>query len=82
MLWPQESWWQGDEYYIDEFYIDYSLQNMGLGTKLMNFVKESLKEDKIECITLLTEHGTPAERFYEKNGFSKKDENIFMFNIL
>lgn len=55
---------------------------MGLGTKLMNFVKESLKEDKIECITLLTEHGTPAERFYEKNGFSKKDENIFMFNIL
>ena len=75
----KKSWWQGDEYYIDEFFTHTSLQNKGIGTKLMSFVKESLKEENIKCITLLTEREIPAEQFYKKNNFKIKEDNIFMY---
>lgn len=75
----KKTYWQGDEYYIDEFFIDTKQQGKGLGTEFLNYIKKCLKQEKIECITLLTERGIPAESFYSKNGFQTKDQNIFMF---
>lgn len=76
-----KTWWQGRECYIDEFYVDHAEQGKGIGSKLIDYVKEDLKQEGISCMTLLTERGYPAEGFYQKNGFRTKEDVIFMVNI-
>ncbi|MEW8956809.1 GNAT family N-acetyltransferase [Clostridium sp.] len=75
----KRSWFSGDECFVNEYFIDNDYQSIGLGSKLMNFVKLSLKEENIIYITLLTERNIPAKDFYEKQGLKIKEENIFMY---
>ena len=72
-------WWAGDEFYIDEFCIDSSVQSSGIGTQLLDYARERLLKDKIQFIVLLTERNTFAERFYAKQGFDTSDKAIFMY---
>ncbi|MEW9096067.1 MAG: GNAT family N-acetyltransferase [Clostridiaceae bacterium] len=74
------SWYEGEEYYIDEYFIDSDLQCNGIGSKLMNYIKEYLIFKNIHCIVLLTEKDFPAEQFYKKHGFEIKNNTIFMYN--
>ncbi|WP_291565139.1 MULTISPECIES: GNAT family N-acetyltransferase [unclassified Clostridium] len=48
------SWYEGKEYYIDEYFIDSNLQNSGVGSKLMSYIKEYLASRNIQCIVLIT----------------------------
>ncbi|WP_461612430.1 GNAT family N-acetyltransferase [Clostridium sp. Marseille-QA1073] len=75
------SWYEGKEYYIDEYYIDNNLQNDGVGSKLMSYIKEYLASKSIHCIVLITKKDVPARKFYEKHGFKCNEDNIFMYNI-
>lgn len=72
------SWWQGKEYYINEFFIDPEMQGKGIGTGFMTFIKENLKKQEIRTIVLITSKGYPAELFYKKNQFHESKSNIFM----
>ncbi len=67
------------EYFIDEFFIDYPVQNKGIGHFMMDEVSRIIKADGYSCIILNTEKGFPCEKFYLRNGFHQKESNIFMY---
>lgn len=71
-------WIQGEEYYIDQFYVDYSSQGKGIGTCFLNKIKEHLIGIDIHAIILSTEKGYPSYGFYKKNGFSEIDDLCFL----
>lgn len=65
----KRSWWVGKEFFIDEFYVRNEIQGNGIGTKLLNYVKEVIIGEGYIRLILLTNKGIPAEEFYIKNGF-------------
>lgn len=71
-------WIKGEEYYIDQFYVDYNSQGKGIGTVFLSKIKEQLKELGINAIILATERGFPSYDFYKKNGFSQLDDLCFL----
>ena len=62
-------WWAGNEFYIDEFFIVNTLQRKGLGTRLMEYLMQVLRDDGVRVVFLMTARGTSAEFFYQKLGF-------------
>ncbi|MGZ7043989.1 MAG: N-acetyltransferase family protein [Methanobacterium sp.] len=78
----KRSWWTGNEFFIDEFFVSREKQGNGMGTKLMDYVKDSLRKEEYKRLTLLTNKGIPAEEFYFKNGFYNNENRIVMINEL
>jgi aminoglycoside 6'-N-acetyltransferase I len=76
------TWWTGDEYYIDEFYIATGMQRRGLGKELMAAVEAYVKSLGLEGITLLTNRYYPAKDFYLKNGVETAEHVLFMYKVL
>jgi aminoglycoside 6'-N-acetyltransferase I len=72
------SWWAGDEFFVDEFYVENERQGNGIGSKLLDYVSTHLAEEGYTRLTLLTNKGIPAEDFYLKNGFYNNLERTFM----
>ena len=60
----RKSWWSGDEYFVNEFCVDNTIQRKGIGTKLLRFMEVTLQNEGVQSITLLTDRGTAAESFY------------------
>ena len=71
-------WIKGEEYYIDQFYVDYNSQGKGIGTFFLSKIKEHLIELDIHAIILTTEKEFPSYNFYKKNGFSQIDDLCFL----
>lgn len=59
---------KGEEYYIDQFCVDYNYQGKGLGSCFMDEIKKDLIKKDIHYIILTTEPDYPAYDFYIKNG--------------
>jgi ribosomal protein S18 acetylase RimI-like enzyme len=78
----KKSWWEGKEFFIDEFFVSNLKQGNGIGTKLIDYVKDSLNKEDYRRLVLLTNEGIPAEEFYIKNGFYTKQGRISMINEL
>jgi GNAT superfamily N-acetyltransferase len=78
----KRSWWMGKEFFIDEFFVSNKKQGNGVGTNLMNYVKDSLIKQDYTRLALLTNKEIPAEEFYVKNGFYTNDDRISMINEL
>ena len=68
------------ELWVDEFSVHPDYQRQGIGTKMMEFVRAKLKEEKekISYIVLNTEKGYPSVKFYEANGFEIDESLVFM----
>ncbi len=64
-------WIRGEEYYIDEYFVDADLQGQGIGTALMTAIRDDLRQRGIPAILLNTERTAPAYRFYRKLGFEE-----------
>lgn len=75
-----KSWYSGREYHIHEYFIDTTMQRGGLGSALMEYIKEYLTSVDIHCMVLLTERDLPAEEFYKKQGFKVNQDIVFMSN--
>lgn len=71
-------WWNGDEFHIEEMYVDPERQNQKYGTCLLEHIKADLCKEGVSSITLLTDRRIPAKQFYESNGFSADGGLIFM----
>ena len=71
-------WIKGEEYYIDQFYVDYNLQGKGIGTFFLSNIKQYLIEINVHSIILATEKGFPSYGFYIKNGFSQINDLCFL----
>lgn len=78
----KRSWWMGKEFFIDEFYVANEKQGNGIGTILLNYVKDNLIQEDYSRLILLTNKGIPAEEFYVKNGFYNDQNRINMINEL
>lgn len=74
----KRSWWRGKEFFIDEFYVANEMQGNGIGTELLNYVKESLIKLGYRQMVLLTNKEIPAEEFYIKNGFYNNQNRTVM----
>lgn len=74
----RKRWWEGDEFYINEMCVQVDGQRRGIGTQLMKHVEHDLICNGIRNITLLTNRGIPAEKFYIKNGFQVIERLIFL----
>ena len=77
-----KSWYEGTEYWIEEFGILPDRQQSGTGSAFIKEMEKILAEKGIEYIVLLTERNVPAYRFYKKNGFREKEENVFFVKAL
>lgn len=68
------------EIWLDELSIHPDYQRMGIGTKMLSYVKSELAKEpeEIKFIVLTTERGYPSVNFYEKNGFEVDENCIFM----
>jgi GNAT superfamily N-acetyltransferase len=71
-------WWKKDEFFIDEMCVVGSRQRQGIGHQLMAHTKQKLSEFGVTHVTLLTAKDTPAEAFYQKQGFANINNLVFM----
>jgi len=78
----KRSFWTGKEFFIDEFYVKNESQGNGIGTRMLDYVKESIIEENYRCLILLTNRGIPAEEFYIKNGFYNNQNRTVMVKEL
>ena len=69
----------GEELYIDEFFISPDNQRKGYGKLLMSVIDEYADENAIKSITLLTGKNKPAYEFYKKCGFTHLESLAFMY---
>ena len=72
-------WWQGDEFFIKEFFVKKSAQGLGVGSEMLNFLEVSLAQEDIETIILLTENNAPAAKFYEQKEFRVSSHTTFLY---
>lgn len=72
-------WWSGNECYINELGVEPSKQRRGIGKLLFEQLTEKLVEKNIHTLTLLTDHGVPAETFYKRQGFKEIERLMFMY---
>ncbi|MDO8869275.1 MAG: GNAT family N-acetyltransferase [Methanobacteriaceae archaeon] len=76
------SWWNGQEFFVDEFFVENEMQGNGIGTKLLDEVSNYLICQNYIRLTLLTNKEIPAEAFYLKNGFYNNIERTVMVKEL
>ena len=75
----EKTWWNNDELYIDEFFIDPHFQRKGYGKIIFNVVEKYVEERRLSSITLLTDRKKPAFDFYNKNGMEYLENLVFMY---
>ena len=71
-------WWSAHEYYLNEMLVDTEHQRQGLGSFMIEKLKEYLCLQNIYKIILLTGRNSSAEAFYNKNGFKTSEYMILM----
>lgn len=72
------SWWMGNEFFVDEFFVENGKQGNGIGTKMMDYVTSNLASNGYMRVILLTNKDVPAESFYLKNGFKNNPHRTVM----
>lgn len=75
-------WYEGTEYWIDEFGVVPEKQKKGYGSKFLEEIQHFVAGRDIAAMVLLTERTVPACHFYKKNGFAVKEEQVFMVKEL
>lgn len=66
------------ELWIEEVCVSHKYQGKGLGSSLISYVKEELKNIGIKRMVLNTTKGYLSDVFYYKNGFLESDHIVFM----
>ena len=69
-------WYQGTEYFIDEFCVDRQYQGKGIGSSFMDSIEDYLRNNEVSDIFLLTERNVPAYEFYLHRGFREMKNNV------
>lgn len=78
ILGNKEQWFDGEHFYIKEFYVDSSTQGKGIGKKLIAKFEEELKEERISLVQFWTLKGSRAQEFYKKLGYEVSESYSIM----
>lgn len=73
-----ESWLAHKQFYVNEMCVDNKHQGKGIGTLLMQRLKEELKSRNISKMYLLTLRDSNAQHFYQKHSFIESEKMIVM----
>jgi aminoglycoside 6'-N-acetyltransferase I len=73
-----ERWKQGRHFYLQEMCVMPQRQRRGVGTAIMEALRQGLAEMDVEAIYLLTLRDSPAAAFYEQCGFGINPKMILM----
>lgn len=68
-----------EEIHINEMAVLPEKQGLGIGTMLLNKIKEYCIENKLAGVVLYTNENAPAAKFYKKNGFELSQGTICMY---
>lgn len=71
-----KSWYEGTEYWVEEFGILPEMQQRGLGSRFLSEIETILAGRGFSHIVLLTDRDVPAYHFYRKNGFREQEKNV------
>ena len=75
-------WYNGTEYFIDDFGIKTNQQGKGSGSVFMRLIEEKVKPRGIARLYLITDRAAPACHFYDKNGFTESQNDVCYKKIL
>jgi len=64
-------WYNGTEFFVEEFCVKTEMQGQGLGTEFLRLLEVELRAREIKTIFLMTGKEMPAFEFYRKNGFEE-----------
>lgn len=73
-----EPWHEGSHYYLKEMCVAHDRQREGIGTALLEYLSQSVRDLGASRIYLLTAVGDMSESFYKKNGFYTSPKMIMM----
>lgn len=73
-----QQWESERHFYLKEMCVDSSQQRGGIGTGLLRHLRKTLQAEKVRQISLGTERGTPAEKFYRRLGFVTDAKIVIM----
>ena len=73
-----EQWDKSKHFYLKEMCVASAQQRRGIGAALLNALQENLVIEGVTKIYLHTARATPAQSFYEKQGFYVSDKMIMM----
>lgn len=74
----EKIWWNNSEVFIGEMFVTPAKQGNGIGTALLKEVEKCIEQKHLAEITLSTNKYAPAPKFYEKNGFMRCEQVMFM----
>jgi aminoglycoside 6'-N-acetyltransferase I len=69
-------WWQGKEYFIQEFCIAREDQGKGQGKQFLGSIEEYVKSLSISCLWLSTDRDVPAYGFYKALGYVEQKQSV------
>ena len=78
VLGNREAWYNGDTLFLYEFCVVSNSQGKGTGTLIFNSLLDTIKENPVKSIYLLTKRDTNAEHFYRKLGFNAATNMVMM----
>lgn len=71
-------WERQRHFYLKEMCVSAGSQRSGIGSRLMTMMVDKLRREDVGQISLGTDRGTPAERFYLRFGFTIDAATIIM----
>lgn len=75
-------WYTGQNYDLSEICISNKLQRNGVGSALIQYIREYLKDIGVKNITLLTSKDIFSYSFYKKNNFDVVEDIRFLVKSL
>ncbi|MGE7946260.1 GNAT family N-acetyltransferase [Lysinibacillus sp. NPDC093688] len=75
----EEQWADTKNFYINEICVLTNIQQNGIGTILLNYLKNILTQKEVDTAYLSTERGDgKPEIFFRKNGFVTNESRVLM----
>jgi len=74
-----QTYYRGDEIFIDELFVSPGCQRKGYGRLLMEAVEAHAKAQGLVCITLLTNREYPSFEFFQGCGCRQAGRMVWMF---
>ncbi len=77
-----QTWYDGTHFILKEFFVSSRLHGIGIGSQIIEFLKNHWAARRVVQLELWTGKGYPAQNFYEKHGFDLQKDVAVMQCLL